>query len=112
MFDGLLEFIDKLISLFGEWYEKGIFFYALVVLGFLALLTLIIFAVLLFTQIKQQEPEGLTDIQIIISEQASEYCKKQGHSNWKWINRTSENNDFECYTPLNETIDISKYAKG
>ncbi len=104
MLDGLTDFIDKILKVFGSWYDEGYFFYGILVLGILAIVAFVLVISLFFIGLKDQPPEQ-TQEQIDIENNAMDYCTEKGFNNWKWINNTM----FECYTTENQSTDLNKY---
>ena len=108
MLDGLTQFIDDLIKTFSSWYDDGYLFYALVVFAVLALVSVVMFAVMFFVIAKQNpdfQPDG-KHLEIIAS--APNYCLKNGHSNWKWVNITEYK--FECYNESENKINLNDFV--
>lgn len=105
MFEGLFDFVDKVIGFFGSLWEKDILQIIVVVAIGLLFLTIIVLSVFLikgnpFVEDVPQEKQDIMD-------NAPSFCSKKGLNSWKWVNESEFS--FTCYNQTEEQMNIGEH---
>lgn len=106
MFEGLFDFIDKIIGKSDDAFEKGYFYYLILAGGILLIVTFIVVVYFLIKGYAVHEPDIPIEKRAIM-EQGNAFCNEKGFDTWEWINET--NNSFRCRNSLDENISIEQF---